>query len=98
MNNEELTVKVTEIDSRSKSNSHRLTEVEERLAENEKLTQSVALIAQRQDTIESDVKEIKGDVKSLTAKPGKRWDSIVEKALLVIVAAIIGYVIKQMGF
>ncbi len=98
MNNEELTVKVTEIDSRSKSNSHRLNEVEERLAENEKLTQSVALIAQRQDTIESDVKEIKGDVKSLTAKPGKRWDSIVEKALLVIVAAIIGYVIKQMGF
>jgi hypothetical protein len=31
------------------------------------------------------------------AKPGKRWEAIVEKALPLAVAAVVGYVLTQIG-
>ena len=31
------------------------------------------------------------------AKPGKRWDTIVEKAILAVVAAVVGFVLAQIG-
>lgn len=97
MTNEEMAVKITEVDARTKSNSHRLDEVEKRQADSEKMLNSIVLIAQRQDTMESDVKEIKSDVKLLTGKPGKRWESIVEKAILCIVAAVVAYALAKIG-
>lgn len=48
--------------------------------------------------MENDVKEIKSDVKSLTSKPAKRWDSLVEKIILAIVAAVVGYALSHIGF
>lgn len=31
------------------------------------------------------------------AKPGKRWDTIVEKVILAVVAAVVGFVLAQIG-
>lgn len=38
--------------------------------------------------------EIKGDVKTLVDKPAKRWDSVVEKALTVIVGLLVGFLLS----
>lgn len=83
--------KLVTLENRCKSNTHRIDNLESRLESNEKLVTSVALIAQKQDNMESNITEIKDDVKSIKEKPGRRWDSIVEKALLVIVSAVITY-------
>ena len=74
---EDIAVKVVEIDQRSKSNTHRLDKVEERQDNLDKLVSSVSALANEQEHIKEDVTEIKTDVKSLTERPGKRWDSIV---------------------
>ena len=42
--------------------------------------------------MERDVGEIKVKIDVLAAKPGKRWDAIVDKILLGIVAALVAYV------
>ena len=47
--------------------------------------------------MESDVKEIKSDVKTLDEKPAKRWEAVVEKALLAVVAAVVAYFLGRMG-
>ena len=92
-------------------NEHRLTKVEELAAGNKRriekveraqenitaLVESVASIAQKQKDMDNDMKEIKADVKALAGKPGQRWDSIVEKALLAIVAALVGWVMIKLG-
>ena len=92
-------------------NEHRLTKVEELAAGNKRriekiekaqenitaLVESVASIAQKQKDMDNDMKEIKADVKTLAGKPGQRWDSIVEKALLAIVAALVGWVMIKLG-
>lgn len=90
--------RLTEVEDRAKSNTHRLDEVVRRQNHLEELIVSVKLLAIRQENVESDVKEIKKDVKELTGKPGKRWDAIVEKALLTIISAVLLYVLARLGF
>lgn len=97
MSEQDIAVKLAEVDQRSRSNTHRLEQVEKKLEDNEQLLTNVALIAQKQNALESDVQEIKSDVKILTAKPGKRWESVVEKVILTIVAAGLTYLIAYLG-
>lgn len=89
--------RLTEVEERSKSNSHRLNEVEKRQDNLDELVSTVKVLAVREENVESDVKEIKSDVKSLTSKPGQRWDSLVEKVLMMVVAAVVGYILAQVG-
>lgn len=63
----------------------------------EKSHTSVAVIEERLEQIKEDTAEIKGSVHSLEAKPGKRWDGIVDKALWAVCAAVIAFLLGRMG-
>ena len=93
----EIERRLSHVEDRSKSNTHRLDEVERRQEDMTELVQSVATIAQKQTDMDADVREIKTDVKALAAKPGKRWEGIVDKALLAVVAALVGYILFKLG-
>ena len=97
MTNEEIMQTLTETDARCKSNTHRLDKMERRQDELDELVTSVALMAQRQETVENDVKEIKADVKTLAEKPAKRWETFTEKVLWVLIAAVLGFALASMG-
>ena len=89
--------RLTEVEERSKSNSHRLDDVEKRQDTLDKLASSVEVLATREQTIENDVKEMKGDIKTLTLKPAKRWESISEKVLWALIAAALGFILAHLG-
>lgn len=89
--------RLTEVEARSKSNAHRLEEVERRQDNLDKLTTSVSLLAEREERMENDVKEIKSDVKSLAEKPGKRYDSLVDKVIWAVLAAVIAFILGRVG-
>lgn len=89
--------RLTEVEARSKSNEHRLDDVEKRQDNLDELVSTVKVLAVREETVESDVKEIKNDVKNLNGKSGQRWDSLVEKVLMMIVAAVVGFILAQIG-
>lgn len=89
--------RLTEVESRSKSNSRRLDDVERRQDSLDELVGTVKALAIKEDAVEEDVKEIKQDVKSLTTKSSQRWDKMIEQIISLIVAAIVGYVIAQFG-
>lgn len=89
--------RLTEVESRSKSNQHRLDKVEKRQDEFGELITSVKVLAEREQNVENDVKEIKDDVKSLTNKPSKRWESVVDKVIFTVVAAIIAFILTKIG-
>ena len=90
--------RLTTVEDRSKSNTKRLDEVERKQDNLEELVTTVKVLAIREETVESDVKEIKSDVKSLKDIPAKRWNSIVEKFLLVAAGAIGSYIMGRIGF
>lgn len=105
MPNLEYEHRLTEVEDKTKANSFRITEIAERQANLEELIGTVKVLALRQEVVESNVKEIKGDVKAiegrvkeLAEKPGKRWDSIVDKALTTIIGAILLFMLAKLGF
>ena len=96
--------RLTETEARSKSNSHRLDEHEEKFLKIEKrqdkldeLVSAVNVLAVREQNVENDVKEIKIDVKTLTSKPAQRWDGIVDKVIMTVIGIIIGFIFTQIG-
>lgn len=92
-----MEVKIQELSDLAKSNKRRIEKLEEHQEQQDKLLNTVSLIAQKQESMESSLGEIKTDIKQIKDKPGKRWDSIVEKALLCIVAGLVGYIFIKLG-
>lgn len=89
--------RLTEVEERSKSNTKRLDEVEKRQDNLDKLVATVEVLAVKESNVENDVKEIKSDVKSLTSKSGQRWDGLVDKIILTIAAAVVGFFLSRLG-
>lgn len=89
--------RLTETEERSKSNQYRIAKIEKRQDDLAELIGTVKMLAVREEKVESDVKEIKSDVKALTEKPGKRWDSMIDKIIGLILGALLGYVFTQIG-
>ena len=89
--------RLTEVEARSKSNAHRLDEVEKAQKDYSELLSTVKVLAIKEQNVENDVKEIKSDVKTLTNKPAKRWEEVTTKILLTIVGAVVGFLLVKMG-
>ena len=89
--------RLSHVEDRSKSNTRRLDKMEKVQETLTNLVQSVATIAQKQVDMDTDMKEVKADVKTIAGKPAKRWEGIVEKALLTVVAALVGWCMFKMG-
>ena len=89
--------RLTEVEERAKSNSHRIDNIEKQQGDFIELVSSVKVLAEREQNVENDVKEIKSDVKSLTSKPGKRWDSLVDKVIVTVAAAVVGFILAKLG-
>lgn len=95
MNEQEMAVKLAEVDARSKSNTHRLDEVEGKVDTLQRLTTAVEVMATEQRHQTETMTEIKNDVTALGTKvdaiekkPGKRWDGMVDKFLYGMVGAL----------
>jgi predicted nucleic acid-binding Zn-ribbon protein len=66
----------------AKSAHHRIDELDADVKDIRGLTAAMARVNEKVDNLKSDVDEIKTDVKSISARPGRWWDKLV--------AAIIG--------
>lgn len=97
MDETNLEHRLTEVEDRSKSNSHRLNEMEKRQDNLDELVGTVKVLADREERVEDDVKEIKSDVKSLTGKPAQRWESLVTQIITIVVAAVAGFILAKIG-
>lgn len=89
--------RLTEVEERVKSNTKSIGELEKRQDDLDELVSTVKVLAVREENVESDVKEIKSDVKRLTNKPAKRWDDFVEKVIWLVAAAVIGFALAHIG-
>ena len=92
-----IQAKIAEIEARSKSNTHRIDDLEEDNRALHTLATSVEVLATKQETIEANISEIKDDVKSLKAIPGGKWETLVKAAVTAIVGALVGFALAHAG-
>ena len=89
--------RLTEVEERSKSNSHRLDKLEESTEAINRLATSMEVMAEHQEQVVETVGRLDTKVADLEEKPAKRWDALVDKIVWAIAAALIGFVLAQMG-
>ena len=89
MTEQELSVKPAETEQRARSNMHRIEKLEQQQKDLNKLVTAVEVLASREKSVETDVKEIKADVKTITQKSGRRWDAMIDRVLYVLIGAVL---------
>ena len=77
-----------------KQNSSSHERIFDRLGELEK-QEGIQLV--QYEHIMEKLDQLAGDVKELKAKPGKRWEGIVEKAIGILVATVLGFMLARLG-
>lgn len=90
--------RLTEVESRSKSNTKRIDEIEKRQDNLDDLVSTVKVLADREKRVEDDVKEIKTSVNEIKGKPAKRWEGVIDKVIFTVVGAIVTFILVKIGF
>lgn len=89
MTNEEVAIMLEGHDHEIKSLKHRMDDAEETSKALNSMATSMALIAQKQDSMSQTVDVIGKKVDTLEQVPAKRWEGLVEKLLYVLAGAFI---------
>ena len=89
--------RLTEVEERSKSNSHRLDKLEESTEAINRLATSMEVMAERQEQVVETVGKLDTKVTALEEKPAKRWDALMDKIVWAVAAALIGFALAQLG-
>lgn len=89
--------RLADVENRAKSNTKRLDKLEESTEAINKLATSVEVMATKQDGIVTTLERLDTKVENIEAKPAKRWESIVEKVILAVVAALVGAALAHFG-
>lgn len=96
MNDEQLKTLV-ECEQRSKSNTHRLDKLEQQWEVLNKLAVSVEKMGINLATMDKTIQKLDAKVEEQEAKPGKRWEALVEKVVFLFVGAVAAYVFAHIG-
>ena len=97
MDHEQLAIKLQETTDRSLRNEGRIKKLEGEHETLQQLATSVAVMAEQMKTMNTNVNSLACKVEHLEEKPGKRWDAIVEKLVWACIAAVVAYVLGNMG-
>ena len=92
-----MAVKLQEVESRSKSNMHRIDALEKNQDAINQLATSTAVMAQNISTMGDRIDSMSNDIKDLEEIPASRWKFVVEKAIYVLVAGIVGFALSKFG-
>ena len=96
MTTDEIVIKLTEVEGRSKSNGHRIDKLEDSMQLLHKLTEAVAVMAHEQQMQTLTIHQIEESIADLKARPGKTWDKLVERVAFGVLATGLGAVMSAM--
>ena len=97
MDLESVALKLQETTDRSIRNEGRIKKLEAESSVLHQLATSVAVMAEQMKTMNENVLTLTSEVDELREKPGKRWESLVDKAIWFLAAALLGYVVSKIG-
>lgn len=101
---EDMETRLTAVEQRSKSNSHRLEQVEKQQEAIHSLAASLQVMAAEQkhqtqaiQTVREDVSRLDGKVDALEMKPAKRWEDLVGKLIWGVAGGLLAWLLARMG-
>ena len=92
---DDLAIKLQETTDRSLRNEKRIEKLETEQKALSELALSVQELATNQVNMKDDLTQIKKDVRSLITLPTKRWNSVVEKVITLLVGAFVAWLLTS---
>lgn len=89
--------RLTSVEQRSKSNTHRIEKLEESTEAITRLATSMEVMVSKQEQVAETVEKLDGKVSAIEAKPVKRLDGLIDKIVWAVCAAMIAYLLSQIG-
>jgi hypothetical protein len=89
--------RLTQVEQRSKSNTHRLEKLEESTEAINRLATSMEVMVNKQEQVAETVEKLDGKVTALEQKPAKRVDNLVDKIIWAVCAAVITFLLARIG-
>lgn len=97
MDVEQVALKLQETTDRSVRNEGRIKKLETEHEVLHQLATSVAVMAEKMDSMNRSVDTLTSKVDEIENKPGKRWEGIVDKAIWAMAAAVIAFMLGRIG-
>ena len=94
MDEKDIEHRLTSVEDRCKSNTHRINEMDDKIDAVNRLAVAVEVMATKQTTMGESVDRLVKKVDVLEAKPAKRWDSLVDKILFAAAGAFIAWALS----
>ena len=91
VDDKELWERLTVVEQSTKSAHHSLDSLD-------RLTESVHILATETKALREDVSDITSRVDEIEKRPTKRYETVVGAIITVLVGAVIGYIVKMLGF
>ena len=97
MDIEQIALELQKTTDRSERNEGRIKKLEGENAVLHQLATSVAVMAEQLKTMNTSVSTLTKEMEEMKEKPGKRWDSVVDKIVWALLAAVITFLLSRIG-
>lgn len=97
MDNESMLVKITEMRDDIGHHENRILALEKNVEAITDIAKSTAVMAEQMKYMGNSITQLTTDVKELKGRSAKKWDAIVDKAIMMLVAAVIGFCLSKIG-
>lgn len=89
--------RLTDVEALAQHNKESIERLESSTEAISRLATSMEVMVTKQEQVATTVEKLDGKVTALEAKPGKRWDGLVEKIIWAIVGAIVTFILAKVG-
>lgn len=97
MEMERIAVQIQKTEDLALRNEGRIKKLEEEHQALHDLAKAVAVMAEKMDYMNRSVNALTSKVELLESEPAKKWRFVVEKIIYCVVAAVVGFVLAQIG-
>lgn len=97
MDTEQLALKLQETTDRSLRNEGRIKKLESESDVLHQLATSVAVMAEQLKNMNASVSNLTEEMEELKEKPGKRWDSLIDKIIWAVAGAVLAFLLAKIG-
>lgn len=97
MNVEDFAEQLGEVKAKVEYHDQQITLLTQSQEALHKIATSVEVLATRQGSMDEKLDEVVTKVEDLEQLPAKRWRAVVEKVLLMVVAAVVTFVLTRIG-
>ena len=98
MDMEQVAVQIQKVADLASRNEGRIKKLESEHEVLHQLATSVAVMAEKMEGMNASVDRLAGKVEALESEPAERWKSVIEKSVSIIIAAVLGFILAQIGF